>query len=237
MAIYRRKRVGKSKRRIRKARKKPQGAPYTRKGNLLSRPITAAVVRCVESTVDLQTVMDATGFYIFSPTFRPVTFPEWSSWSTLFRQFKMCGVRTEFIVTRNLVDGHHTTATGQNLNTNIEMRYYPRSALQATPANMLEVCNIRQSKSCFLYSNRERPQKVYCPLYVRQVIFPDNGDIQNNTTGPLVRPKFMGCVNGENVLHTNLVYAFQNTTYTAPPAGSVLKLRHYIYMTFKGQSQ
>lgn len=237
MPIYRRKRNYRNKRWKRRARKKPQGAPYTRRGNLLSRPITCGVVRCVETTIDLQTAMDATGFYILSPTFRPSTFPEWSNWATLFRQFKMCGVRTEFIVTRNMADGHHTTAATQVLNTNIEMRYYPRAALQVTPATMLEVCNIRQSKSCFLYSNRERPQKVYAPLLIRQVVFPDNGNSSDNTTGPLVRPKFMGCVNGENVLHTNLVYAFQNTTYTAPPVGSVLKLRHYIYMTFKGQSQ
>ena len=92
--------------------------------------------------------MSATGYYLIAPQFSFNNFPEYTSWQTLFRQFKMCGVRTEFIVMNNVAGPTDTTT--QVAPCNIEMRYYPRNALQANPTTMLEVCNIRQSKSTFI---------------------------------------------------------------------------------------
>lgn len=231
---YRKKRPIRRKRR--KTYIKRKGTTVARSVRL-ARPMTYSFVRCIESVLDLNTLLNSSGFATYAPTFTLTQLPEYSSFATLFRQGRLAGVRTTFIIQNNIADMNNVDDPTLSINNQqIEMRCWPRMVDTTLPSTMLEACNIRQAKTYNLVSNRVKPLSIYQPTFITDII--GTNTFYYKSAGSRKKYPFVP-LEGDAPANSpgyNLAYALKSTSNSKPPSGCVIKLRHYLYVQFRGQT-
>lgn len=234
--FYKKKKVYRKKKIYRKKR-------LTAKITRTLRPTIINCVRCVNHVIDLNSLMNVTGYGYYTPIFsaNPTVIShgiyEWANFKTLFRGFRISGIRTEFVLAANTAwgGGAITPALPQ-----VELRMLSaRTAPDGSqiPTTLEKALQIKQSKSYFLRLQSRQPFKCWSPAYYRNTIMGASSATHDTTTGNIMRSKFLGTSNGENVPHLTQTYIFQMSDFTKPDANAVnLQLRHYIYFQMKGQT-
>lgn len=203
-------------------------------------PTSINCVRCVNHVISMNTLLNANGYGYYTPTFTANpsvgnhSIHEWANFATLFRGFRIAGVRTEIVMASSQAWG---TTPGAIRLPQVELRILSgRTApVSQIPTTLDEALQIKQCKSYFLRTNRQRPFKAWSPAYIREVYkSPTPAD---TTTGPVQRSKFLGTVNGQNVVHSTNTFIFQMSDFTQPALDAVqCQLRFYIYFQMKGQT-
>lgn len=232
---YRRRRPIRRKRR-KKTYVKRRGTHVAR-SRMISRPMTYSFVRCIESNLDLNTLLNTSGFATYAPTFTLTQLPEYANFATLFRQGRLAGIRTTFIMQNNVADMNNVDDPTLNINNQqIEMRCWPRMVDQTLPTTMLDACNIRQARTYNLVSDRVKPLSIWQPAFITDII--GTNTFYYKSSGARKRYPFVP-LEGDapaNAPAYNLAFALKSTTNSKPPSGCVIKLRHYMYVQFRGQT-